>query len=688
MNFENPVWLYLTPLIVLLVAGLVAFGLEKRDALLRQFAAERLLNRLTKKANLQRILIKAALILLACALIGIALARPQYGTDFVERKTRGLDIIFVLDSSRSMLATDLRPTRLERARLAIMDLVDRLESDRIGLVVFSGRAFLQTPPTLDYSNFRENLNAVGTGSISRGGSDIGQALREAAKAFPKDNNFKVVVLLTDGEDLEEQAIDTAREIAGEGIKVYSIGIGTPEGTYLKVRTEEGNEEFIRDASGQPVRSQLDEMTLRKVSELTGGSYSRLAGQSLEALYTSVLATLPRKERESELQETHIERYQWVLLAAVICLALETLIRRRKQAITLIVTILTLSHLAAPVASYAEETDQELVTEPTEIHTIEHTSNDPRVIYNQAHKRLMEGDYPEAMKLLETAIEYSDDIELERNALYNMAHASNQMGEKALQAQDFEAAIDYWKRAEELFKSANELDPTDTECLEDAKLLAKRRNALEEFLNQQTSHEQPPSDSESEQDKQEQQDSETAADQNQPDESQPSAEDESGESNSSQSSDGSSQQGPSESQEENTSGQQSSGTEDDENNASSQNEDDTETGSSENTDSEATDEDASSETDESSSEDRQQEDESDSNGEKDENASESGKSDGTQETSGETNGSAETQETVGVPEGMQILDAQSLLDSLRNNERLLPFSEPSENKEKKDETRDW
>ena len=296
MTFENQHWLTFTPLIVLLFAGLFAFGLRRREALLSRFAAARLLDQLTEKASQQRTLLKAGLVLLALALIGVALARPQYGVDWIERKARGLDIVFVLDSSKSMLATDLRPTRLDRAKLAIIDLVKRLESDRIGLVAFAGNAFLQTPPTLDYSAFRENLDSIGQTSISRGGSDIGRAIREAAKAFPKDNNFKVVILLTDGEDQELQAIDTAREVAKDGIKIYTIGIGTPEGEYLKVRNAQGTEEFIRDSSGQPVRSQLDERTLQKIAQLTGGSYSRLSDQSLNTLYNSVLTSIGEERR--------------------------------------------------------------------------------------------------------------------------------------------------------------------------------------------------------------------------------------------------------------------------------------------------------------------------------------------------------------------------------------------------------
>lgn len=693
MNFENPVWLYLTPLIGLSAAGLIAFGLRRRDTLLKEFAAARLLDQLTEMANLQRILIKAALILLACTLIGIALARPQYGVDFIERKARGLDIVFVLDSSRSMLATDLKPTRLERARLAIMDLVRRLESDRIGLVVFAGRAFLQTPPTLDYSAFRENLSAVGPSSISRGGSNIGQALREAVKAFPKDDNVKVVVLLTDGEDLEDQAIDTAREVAKDGIKVYSIGIGTPEGTYLKVRTEEGQEEFVRDSSGQPVRSRLDETTLREISQLTGGSYSRLAGQSLEMLYASVLSTLPREERESELQETRIERYQWVLLAAFICLVVETLIRRRRTVPVQVIIVLILLNLMALAPSYAEEEpDQESGDEPVEAITSEKLSDDPRVIYNQAHAGLVAGDYTKALELYETAIKYSNDIELERNGLYNMAHASNQLGEEALQAQDFETAVDYWKKAEALFKSANELDPTDTASLEDAQKMTDRRKALEEFLNQQESQEQQQSSQEQQNDSnrdQSQQDSETESGENEQDTSEPSADDNSGEESNPQSDESSSEQNEQDQSENQEDGadQQSSGTKNSEDNKSGQSEDSAEE-SAEDARQEESSNNSSPESSQNPAEDMQEQDTEAASGEDEGAASETEASEAIEEASGQTDDSEATQKAVVAPQIMETSEAQLLLDSLRNEERLLPFTDSSDKQGQKGETRDW
>lgn len=686
MNFENPVWLIIAPLIVLSVAGLIAFGLKQRNALLSQFAAARLLGQLTEKVSTRRALVKGGLVLLAVALICISLARPQYGMELVERKARGLDIVFALDSSRSMLATDLRPTRLERAKLAIIDLVERLESDRIGLVVFAGNAFLQTPPTLDYSAFRESLKSVGPDSISRGGSNIGQALREAVKAFPKDDNVKLVVLLTDGEDLEEQAVDTARKVADDGIKVYSIGIGTPEGAYLKVRSENGGEEFIRDANGQPVRSRLDEATLQKISRLTGGNYSRLEGQSLETLYNSVLATLPREERESELRETPVERYQWLLLAAIFCLMLEPLIRRRLKASAQLITAFILLSVIVPSPSHADtdiQDAEERELSPKDLDkeiAPEKAVTDPRVIYNQAHKSLMKGNYAEARDLLKKVIESSDDILLERDALYNMGHAINQMGEEALRAQDFKTAAENWQRAEELFKSANELDPTDTASLDDAQQLATRRRALEEFLEQQKSQEQQMDNS---REQNPQQDSQTESNPNEQGQNESPPNNGSSQSDDPQS-DKSFSQEEQESSGENSSGQEQSEKKEDGTQSESTNPGETADDSTEQNP-------GIEESSEGKAEDRQQQNEEAVSENENENSPE-GESDAVvPETTTQDATSSAAPESAANPENVNLSEARLLLDSLRNDEHLLPFSESTgENRSsrRQAETRNW
>lgn len=491
MTFEAPIWLALAPVLVLLSVGLLALGWRKRSHLLGQFAAARLLETLTEKASLKRRVLKSALIVAAVGTLALALARPQYGVEWSKRKARGLDIVFALDSSKSMLATDLRPTRLERAKLAILDLIDRQESDRIGLVAFAGQAFLQTPPTLDYGAFRESLKATDPSVLSRGGSDLGRAIEEAAKAFPSESNVKVVVLLTDGEDLAGNAAAAARAAAAEGIQIFAIGIGTPEGEYLRIRNAQGIEEFVRDADGQPVRSQLDEATLQQIAQLTGGSYTRLGGSSLEALYSSVLATLPREERESELEEVPIERFQWLLAAALTGLMLEMLLRNRRPGAAQASALLCALFMASP--------------QPTEA---AQAANEPKP-YNQAYTALTEGDYATANQLYTQAMQQTADLALQRDALYNMGHATYQLGRTAYEKGEAPAALEEIRAAEKLFESALEIDPDDSAIQQDLERTRAVRETLEKFLEQQQQQDQQ------QQDQQKQQDSQKSEDQQDP-----------------------------------------------------------------------------------------------------------------------------------------------------------------------------
>ena len=481
MSFEDPVWLRITPILVLLFGGVLAYGFRRRDALLGRFAASRLLNQLTEQASFTRAWIKAGCILLAVLAIGIAHARPLLGVEWSERKARGLDIVFILDSSKSMLATDLRPTRLDRAKLAIIDLVERLEGDRIGLIAFAGQAFLQTPPTLDYSTFYESLDAIDPSIMTSGGSDLGNAIDEATKAFPSQNNIKVVVLLTDGEDLSGNAASAATRAREDGIQVFTIGIGTPEGEYLRIRNEQGIEEFVRDASGQPVLSKLDEGTLQAIAQSTGGSYSRLSSDSLDQLYNSVIARLPREERESELQEIGIERFQWALTFALVFLVFDILIRRRRSAAIdtsmLILATLTLS--------------------PTD--TIAKTESNLNAYsnYNAAYRALAQGDYEAAQTSYENVLSLTNDLSLQRDALYNLAHANYQEGHTSYKSGDPQAALVQVEKAEALFQSAQEIDTSDTSIQADIEQVSRVREAIEKLIEQQQSQDSKEQSEESE-----------------------------------------------------------------------------------------------------------------------------------------------------------------------------------------------
>lgn len=492
MSFAQPIWLYLLPLLLLLFGGMVAYGLRRREALLAHFAASRLLDQLTEQASLSRVWIKAACVLLAVVAIGIALARPQLGVEWTERKARGLDIVFVIDSSKSMLASDIRPSRLDRAKLAVLDLLQRLESDRVGLVAFAGQAFLQTPPTLDYAAFWESLDAVDPNIMTSGGSDLGNAIKEAAEAFPSENNVKVVVLLTDGEDLGGSAAQAAEAARETGIQIFAIGIGTPEGAYLRIPNDQGIEVFVRDADGQPVRSQLDEATLQTIARATGGSYRRLSSKSLDELFRSVIATLPREERESELQEVRIERFQWVLAAAIFLLVLETLIRRRRTSAVQAGLVLLAALCLQPNEANAQEIKKPEGTPTSEL-------RDARHQYNQAFDALSAGDYASALHKYGAAIAQTENRRLQGNALYNMGHAAHQLGRQHYEAGELADALERMRQAEDFFESAQEINPEDSEVAEDLQQATRVRELVERIIEEQAQQDPPePSSDESEQ----------------------------------------------------------------------------------------------------------------------------------------------------------------------------------------------
>jgi len=495
MSFAAPFWLYFTPFLLLACGAILVYGLRRRETLLGRFAADRLIDSLTKKASTQRTRLKAACFMLAVASIGIALARPQLGVEWSERKSRGLDIVFVLDSSKSMLATDIRPTRLDRAKLAIIDLVERLESDRIGLIAFAGQAFLQTPPTLDYSAFRESLEAVDPSILTSGGSDLGQALRETIEAFPTETNVKVAVLLTDGEDLGGDALAASEAAKASGIQVFTVGIGTPEGDYLRITQSDGSGEFIRDSDGQPVRSQLDEATLQEIARLTNGGYSRLSSESLNRLFEDVIATLPRSERTSEMKEIPIERFQWALAAALILLLLESFIRRRARSSLQAVSLIALLFVTTP----GESTAQDI------------SGNDPRVLYNHAHESLLSEAYEAAIQAYESAIAASEDLELQRDALYNIGHAQHQKGRQLYLSGDPQGALESITAAEQSFASALEMGPEDSAIAEDLKKIADVRKAIEDFLEQQAQQQQQQEEEEPQDSSEESEDSQSPED---------------------------------------------------------------------------------------------------------------------------------------------------------------------------------
>ena len=308
-----------------LFAGLRWTELRRRRGL-ATFAAERLLARLTAGYSASRRLTKDLALALSAALLLAALAGPRWGRETTEAKAAAEDVVFVLDVSKSMLVADMRPNRLARAKASIGNFIRRKGTGSVGLVAFSGSGFLQCPLTRDYDAFFRTLEETDTASIQVPGTDLGRALTEAELAFAPNRNRKLVIILTDGEDLEAGGIDTAKKLARQGLVVHTVGVGTPAGGTITVINDIGAADTLK-SGGTEVLSRLDEDTLTKVAEATNGRYVRLgqAGEGMEALRLAIQAGTDATGSARR----GVPREEWFLALALLLLVAESLLSTRR-----------------------------------------------------------------------------------------------------------------------------------------------------------------------------------------------------------------------------------------------------------------------------------------------------------------------------------------------------------------------
>ena len=267
---------------------------------------------------------RTVLRVLALLCIGLALTRPQWGFKMEEVNQRGLDIIVVLDTSKSMLTEDIRPNRLQQTKWAVRDFIRQLKGDRIGLIAFAGSSFLQCPVTVDYAAFTMMLDDLYAGIIPRGGTAISQALETAADSFEKGSDAdKVIILITDGEDHEGDAMKTVDRLNKENILLYTIGVGTTKGQLIPAP----GGGYVKDSSGNVVKSSMNEGLLKDMATATGGFYVRSAPGDfgLDAIYKSGISHLQRDEQDTRLAKIYTERFGWFAAAALLFLLLESLI---------------------------------------------------------------------------------------------------------------------------------------------------------------------------------------------------------------------------------------------------------------------------------------------------------------------------------------------------------------------------
>ena len=514
MQFAHSIWL---------PAGVAACGIlalsfyffQKRSTTaLQEFASGRLLEKLTLGVSPKKRMIKRVILVMVVASIFVALARPQMGFQWKEIKRKGIDILLAVDTSKSMLAEDVKPNRLERSKFGIMDFVSKLEGDRVGLLPFAGTAFLMCPLTLDYGAFKDSLEALNTEIIPQGGTDLASAIYEAEAVFHNDANHKILVLVTDGEDLEGEALSAATEAKNRGLTIFTVGVGTPSGELIPLTSGGKDGAFLKDETGQPVKSRLDETMLQKIAETTGGRYEPLGQQAegLESIYREKLSLVPKKELAERMQRVPIERFQWPLMLALILLLAEFAISDRKRSrkpfpviktayrripkigrvagatsvgMLVLLAIIFLGFGGAHASPGGAETayktgDYDLAMEGYRSETQKSPEN-PQMQFNLGAAAYKGKQYPEALASFKRALNVQD-IHLQNQSYYNMGNTLYRQGEET-EKQNPQQTIQQWEASIQAYESALKLKPEDQDAEFNKDFVKKRLEALKKNQKQ-------------------------------------------------------------------------------------------------------------------------------------------------------------------------------------------------------------
>ncbi len=456
--------------------------------------------------------VKRWLLILSIGLGLFSLARPQFGFRWEEAKQKGIDILFAVDTSRSMLAQDVSPNRLTRAKLAVLDLLANLQGDRVGLIAFAGTAFLQCPLTLDDDAFRQSLEVLDTNVIPKGGTNIASAIQEAETAFNLGNtNHKVLVLLTDGEDLEAKGIMVAKEAAKQGIRIFTVGVGTTRGELIPVRQESGGVEFLKDEKGLVVKSRLDESTLQQIAEATGGFYEPLGQQSegLEAVYKRGLEPIPKRELSSYMNKVYLERFQWSLALAIFCLVLEMLLENRRgsskfrvqsskwksfeiqKPILSAILLIAISEPGFVEASpqhaeraYRQGKFQEAFSQYKL--AAEKNPKKPELQFNLGSAAYKTEQFTEATAAYQKAL-HTGNIPLQQQVFYSLGNAEYRLGQQTEKTNP-KQTIQFWKQALQSYENAIKLKADDADAKFNDEFVKKKLEELEKQQKQESKQE--------------------------------------------------------------------------------------------------------------------------------------------------------------------------------------------------------
>lgn len=497
MSFEH---VHLVWFALLAVPAFIGFfwraGRVKRE-LMGRFIAARLIQSLTVGLSQRRQRLRLGLFIAAVALTILALARPQVGYSWEEARSRGLDIVVAIDTSRSMLATDVAPNRLRRAQLAALDLKRLARADRLGLVAFAGSAFLQCPLTLDDEAFRQSVESLDVNIIPQGGTALSEAIAAARGAFKKDNdNHRVLVLFTDGEDHDGSAAEAAKSAGKDGLRIFTIGVGTAGGELLRTVDVSGRSEFIKDENGNAVKSRLNEALLKEMAQETGGFYMLLSGaNTMNVLYDRGLAPLPKSDLASQRIKRPHERYQWLLGIAVVLLLVEMLLPERVSkragtglagngAASLLMAMIGLSVLAAqPVRASGDEGSKEYKAgnyagaQAAYESALLKKPSDARLQFNAGAAAYQATNYSVALNHFNSALTNAD-VNLQQKLYYNMGNTLFRLGEASDAIPEKQKQ---WEQSLKSFQNAVALRTNDVDAAFNARFVNYKLAELREML---------------------------------------------------------------------------------------------------------------------------------------------------------------------------------------------------------------
>jgi Ca-activated chloride channel homolog len=519
MNFGAPEWFW--ALLAIPIAILLFARAEKRAALrLREFVSERLLPALARTVDRRRRKLRFGLTLLGVALAISALAKPRWGYIYEDVKRKGLDLILAVDTSRSMLSNDVAPSRLQRVKLAAQDLLDELQGDRVGLIAFAGRAFLQAPLTIDYSAAVEAINDLDTNTIPEGGTNISAAIDLAAQTYGKSAiGNRALIVFTDGEELSGDAVKTAKAAADAGVRIFAVGVGTPEGSLIPLSGDGGNTAFVKDSNGQVVKSKLDEKRLKEIAETTGGFYIHLEDgpRTMKQLFDEGLAKMQAGDIDERMSRRPIERYQWPLGAALLVFSAAFLLRERKRerataarrsietpralaTATVVLLFAASSFAAAPgLDAYRNDNYTEAYQQfekTLKEHPNTHAAD--RIEFDAGTAAYKLGNYNQALEWFSRSL-LSPDKSLQEKSHYNIGRT---LEERADLAETNEKTLGDLRNAQSHYEEALKLDPNDERAKANLEEVKKKIERLKQ--NPKKKPTPPPQQQDKKQDKKDQQ----------------------------------------------------------------------------------------------------------------------------------------------------------------------------------------